>query len=92
MYGLIVGISAVAGQRDTLISILHEGMKNLPGCVYHTLAKDNKDENLIWISEAWENKDAHSAALQLPSVQAAIAQGRPLIAGMPTRVETTPVG
>lgn len=92
MYGLIVSIQAVVGQRDTLISILHDGMKDLPGCIYHTLAKDKADENLIWISEAWESQDDHSAALQLPSVQEAIAQGRPLIAGMPTRAETIPVG
>lgn len=91
MYGLIVGIETVEGGRDTLIAILHEGFQDIEGCIYHTLAKDNFDENLIWVNEAWESKAHHRVALQLPSVQTAITQGRPLIVGMPTRVETTPV-
>ena len=32
MYGLIGKIKAVPGQRDTLISILIEGAKDMPGC------------------------------------------------------------
>lgn len=91
MYGLVVGIEAVEGERDALIAILHKGFQDVAGCVYHTLAKDNVSENLIWVNEAWESKEAHALALETSSVQAAIAKGRPLIAGMPTRVETIPV-
>ena len=36
--------------------------------------------------------EAHRASLSLPSVQAAIAKGRPLIAGMETVAETRPLG
>jgi quinol monooxygenase YgiN len=40
----------------------------------------------------WESQAQHKASLQLPAVQAAIAKGRPLIAGFGTRVETAPIG
>ena len=45
----------------------------------------------IWIVELWDSKEAHAASLQLPEVQAAIAKGRPLIAGFGTRAEFKPV-
>ena len=92
MFGLIVKIRAVAGQRDALIATLFEGTGTMPGCLSHILATDPADPDALWITEAWENRESHTAALQLPAVQAAIARGRPLIAGFDSRVETEPVG
>lgn len=40
----------------------------------------------------WDSKESHMASLKLPAVQAAIAGGRPLIAGFGNRFETAPVG
>ena len=92
MYGLIVKARAVSGQRDALIAILSEGTGTMPGCLSHILATDPADPDTLWITEAWENRESHVAALQLPAVQAAIARGRPLIAGFDSRIETEPVG
>jgi quinol monooxygenase YgiN len=92
MYGLIVKIRAIAGQRDALIAILSEGTGAMPGCLSHILASDPADADVIWITEVWDDRDSHAAALQLPAVQAAIARGRPLIAGFDSRIETDPVG
>lgn len=92
MYGLIGKMIAVDGKRDELISILINGVAGMPGCLSYVVARDDSDVNGLWITEVWESKELHAASLSLPSVQDAIGQGRPLIAGFAERFETTPVG
>lgn len=92
MYGLIGKMKVVPGQRDTLIAILLEGLQNMPGCLSYIVAHDPLDPDAIWITEAWDSKANHAASLQLASVKAAIAKGRPMIAGFGERFETAPVG
>ncbi len=92
MFGLITKMSAVDGKRDELIAIVVAGAANMPGCLSYVVAKDNDDENAIWITEAWKNEASHAASLALPSVKQAVIKGRPLIAGFGQRVVTTPVG
>ncbi len=91
MYGLIGKMRAQPGQRDALIAILLEGTAGMPGCLSYAIAKDKKEPDLIWITETWDNQASHKASLSLPQVTAAIARGRPLIAGM-EGFETEPVG
>ena len=50
------------------------------------------DADALWVTEVWTDQSAHRASLQLPSVQAAIAKGRPLIATFDSQVETTVLG
>jgi quinol monooxygenase YgiN len=92
MYGLIVKITAVAGRRDELAGILIDGTAAMPGCLSYVVAADVTEPDALWITEVWESQESHQASLQLPAVQAAIAEGRPLIAGFSHRVEMTPIG
>lgn len=92
MFGLIGRALAVPGKRDELIRILLEGTQGMPGCLSYVVAKDPADPNGIWITEVWDSEASHRASLSLPSVQAAIARGRPLIAGFAERFTTEPVG
>ena len=92
MYGLIGKMSAVPGQRDALAAILLNGTNAMPGCLSYVIARDPADDNALWITEVWDSRESHNASLSLPSVQAAIAKGRPLIAGFSNRVETAPIG
>jgi len=92
MYGLIGKMTMVAGKRDEFIAILLDGVANMPGCLSYIVAKDPSNADAIWITEAWDSEASHKASLSLPAVQAAIAKGRPLIAGFSDRVVTTPVG
>ena len=85
MYGLIGKMRAVPGQRDALIQILLEGVSGMPGCLSYVVARDPGDGDAIWITEVWDNAASHKASLSLPSVQDAIARGRPLIAGFEDR-------
>lgn len=92
MYGLIGKLRAHPGQRDALIAILLEGTAAMPGCLSYVIAKDKGDADAIWITETWDNAASHKASLTLPSVQAAITKGRPLIASFADRFETEPIG
>ena len=90
-FGLIGKMRAVAGKRDELAAILSESTTAMPGCISYVIARDPSDPDALWITEVWESKDLHRASLQLPEVQAAIAKGRPLIAGFDSHVETEPL-
>jgi quinol monooxygenase YgiN len=92
LYGLIGKMKAVSGQRDALIAIVLEGAEGMAGCLSYIVARDAEDADALWITEVWDSEASHDASLQLPSVQAAIAKARDLVAGMETGVATVPVG
>lgn len=92
LYGIVGQMKAAPGKRAELIGYLMEGTQAMPGNLAYIIAEDLADPDSIWITEVWRSKDDHAASLSLPSVQQAIAKGRPLIAGFGTRVETRPLG
>jgi quinol monooxygenase YgiN len=92
MYGRIGKMMAVAGRRDALAAILLEGIQGMPGCLSYVIATDPAAVDTLWITEVWDSAASHRASLTLPSVQTAIAKGRPLIAGFGETLETTPIG
>jgi quinol monooxygenase YgiN len=92
MYGLIGQIRATPGSRDELARILVDTTGSLPGCLSYVVARDADDEDALWVTEVWQDEASHGASLALPAVQAAIARGRPMIAGFGARHETRPVG
>ena len=92
MFGLIGKAVALEGKRDALIEALLEGTTTMPGCLSYIVARDVSDPNALWITEVWDSEASHKASLSLPAVKAAIAKGRPLIAGFGERFITTPVG
>ena len=92
MYGLIGKMTATPGQRDALAAILLGGTTSMPGCLSYVVASDPEDADALWITEVWDRAESHRASLALPEVQAAIAKGRPLIAGFSNRTETIPLG
>jgi quinol monooxygenase YgiN len=92
MYGMLGRMKAQPGKRDELLALLLESSGGMPGCLSYIVAKDLKDPDAIWITEAWDSKEHHDASLKLPQVQAAIAKARPPIAGFDSEAETEPVG
>lgn len=92
MYGRIGKIAAVAGMRDALIAVLLEGINEMPGCLSYVVARDPSDKDGIWVTEVWDSEQSHKASLSLPSVQKAIAGGKPMIAGFSNGAVTEPVG
>ena len=72
--------------------MLTENEGGMPGCLSYIVAKDPANPDALWVTEVWDDQASHRASLQLPAVQAAIARGRPLIAGFDSQTETVPIG
>ena len=65
MYGLIGKMTAQPGHRDALVRVLIEGVSGLPGCLSYIVALDPLEPEVIWITEAWQSKEAHGASLMI---------------------------
>jgi quinol monooxygenase YgiN len=92
MHGLIGKMTAVEGKRDSLIAILLEGTKEMPGCLSYIIAKDPTDATTIFVTEVWDSQESHQVSLSLPAVREAITKGKPMIAKFDQSVTTEPVG
>ena len=92
MYGMIARIKAQPGKRAELAAILLEGTGGMPGCLSYIVAEDVADADALIVTEVWDSKQSHEDSLKLPVVQAAIAKGRPLIAGFDKIAEMVPLG
>ena len=64
----------------------------MSGCLSYIVAEDMADSDTLIVTEAWDSKQSHDGSLKLPAVQAAIAKGRPLIAGFEKIAETVLLG
>lgn len=92
LYGLIGEIRALPGKGRELAAILAEaGASGMPGNLAYLVSVSARDPDSVWVTEVWTSQQAHADSLQLDAVKAAIARGRPLIAGMGESVETVPV-
>jgi quinol monooxygenase YgiN len=91
MFGMIARITAVAGRRDELIAVLTRN-GSMPGCRSYIVARDAAAADDLLVTEVWDSKQSHDDSLAMPEVKAAIAEGRPLIAGFATIAVTEPVG
>ena len=91
MHGLISQLMTRPDHRDELVRILAAATRDMPGCLSYVIALDAARDDAIWITEVWRDADSHAASLRLPEVQAAMAEGRPLITGMGSRTTTRPV-
>ena len=92
MHGLIGQIKAHPGKRSELAAVLVQEDGSMPGCLSYVVAEDPDDPDALWVTEVWIDEAAWRASLSLPAVQAAIAKGRPLIAGFDHRVVTNVLG
>ena len=91
LYGVIGKIRSTSGKRKELMAYFASGSREMPGNRLYLIAEDRGDPDGLWVTEVWDSKEAHVASLNLPQVQRAIADARPIIAGFETRVEVTPV-
>jgi len=91
MFGLIGKMRSAPGKRSELVAILSAGTQTMPGCIHYIVAEDVAEPDAIWITEIWDNEESHKASLQLTEVKAAIAKGRPLIAGFDISAKINPV-
>ena len=91
MYGLITKLPAWPGRRDALaLSLLDPEVKR-PGCCSYVVAFDPKEDDAVWVTEAWMSEDAHRAALT-PEVRDRLRPALGMIAVFGETTYTRPVG
>jgi quinol monooxygenase YgiN len=86
---------AQPGKGEELARILLEAAKGLrpdERCLLYVVSRDLDQPDMVWVTEAWTDREAHDASLRAPGVPEMIARARPLIAGMEGRAEFTPLG
>ena len=93
MYGRQGKILAKPGHRDALLRLMRETARGgMPGCRIYVLGPVAGEPDAIAITEVWDDKAAHAASLALPAIKKAIADARPLIAGVGEAIEMDTVG
>ena len=81
-YGLHGKLIATAGNGEKLAEILLEASRlisNAKGCRLYFISKDKEDENAIWVTEVWDNKESHDDSLKAEGVRNLISQAMPII-------------
>ncbi len=91
MYGLIGKMTAQPGKGRDLAELMLRVTKNMPGNISYDIAVDKSNPDIVWITEVWDDAEAHQKSLMLPEIQAAITEARPMIAGLERVAETEPV-
>ena len=90
-FGVIAHLTSQAGKRDAMIGAL-TGLIGMKGNISFVIAKDGKNENGIYITEIWESKEAHDAALGTDQFKAAFGKAAPMMGGAPDlQADTWPV-
>lgn len=76
-------LGALPGKRDDLVAILTRRSAELDraGCLLYEVGINEDEPDTVYVSELWTSVQAHQDSLQLASVQAAIAEARPLLSG-----------
>jgi quinol monooxygenase YgiN len=95
MYGLQGRFTAQPGKGDELAALLLEAanaMRRLDDCLLYVIGRVPDEADAVLVYEVWASSEAHTASLDNEETKAAIARGRPLIAGMSDRVEFEPAG
>jgi quinol monooxygenase YgiN len=84
---------AQPGQGEALSAILLEAAESMranDACLLYVVSREDADT--LWVTEAWTDRAAHAASLDLPGAREQIARAMPLIAGIENRVEFEPLG
>lgn len=91
MYGKL---TAQPGQRDALLQILLEAAEHLKAredCRLYVVNESVDDPDVIWVTELWDDEEAHAASLRDEKALEQIGRARPHLAGAePIRLR--PVG
>ena len=91
---------ATPAKVDELVAACHKYLNVQPGIVFFAagplcaeLTREVNDRDWhVGLHLVFDSKASHDASLSLPQVRAAIAKGKPLIAGFSDGAVTTPVG
>lgn len=62
------------------------------GCNSYVIAKDAANENVLCVSEVWDNQASHDTSLSLRAVESVLPQVKPLIENLEKIATAEPLG
>jgi quinol monooxygenase YgiN len=92
--GLYVKFTTQTGQRDTLVSLLLEAassMRTIADCELYIVNVSDTETDTVWVTEVWNNADAHQQSLTTEASKRLIESAKPLILGV-QQTKLTPIG
>ncbi|MFN4214080.1 putative quinol monooxygenase [Exiguobacterium sp.] len=93
-YGMIGKLTAIQGERETLLAILLEAataMEQEAGCEAYRVSV-SLDDDAIVVYEVWASEAAHQQSLALPVTRRLIDQAKPILASVEQMVTFEPKG
>lgn len=93
--GLYVKFKTQPGQRDALVDLLLDStqhMESMAGCELYLINTSPTEDDVVWVTEVWSSIEDHDASLNFPGAAEAVKIALPLLAGLPERIDVTPVG
>jgi quinol monooxygenase YgiN len=94
-FGMHVRLIAQPGHGGALAGVLLEAaalLQENPACLLYVVSRSTEDEDTLWVTEAWTDRDAHDASLKDERVREIIARASPLVGAPPDGTELRPVG
>lgn len=80
MFGIFGKLATQPGKRDDVLAIFEEAsLDAMPGCHLYLVAISDADPDALYITEVWDDEDAHEASLQIPDVRATIERAMPML-------------
>ena len=82
MYYLQGSFVATEGQRDKLAEVLlkaSELVEQVGGCHLYVVSTKADDDQSVFVTEVWDDKEAQEASLQNEDIRALIGQAMPII-------------
>jgi quinol monooxygenase YgiN len=76
-------LGTLPGKRDELVALLirRSDALRVVGCHSYEVGISAEEPDTVFVVELWTDAAAHESSLELPEVQAAIAEARPLLSG-----------
>ncbi|PRX54259.1 putative quinol monooxygenase [Flagellimonas meridianipacifica] len=89
-YGLHGKLTAKEGKGKELAKILLEAselMESAKGCRLYAISMDHTNPDDVWVTEIWDNKQAHDNSLNISGVKELIGKAIPILEGSPQKVQ-----
>lgn len=88
MYLLHGKLSAKTGHAGDLARILIEASQlvaSAPGCKLYVIGEDEKEPDSVYVTEIWDNKEAHDLSLKNEDVRTLVMKALPFLEGQPQK-------
>lgn len=81
-------LTAKPGHREALAGILLEAsslVATAKGCCLYVIARDQSDNQSVYVTEIWDSKEDHDQSLKVAGVRELIMKAMPLLEGHPAK-------